>query len=66
MKLLRTWFIPLLILLIAWPFAGAARTEAASASAIQIYLNGDLLPSDTAPYLKPKENVTMVPLRVIS
>lgn len=63
---LRTWFIPLLILLIAWPFAGTARTEAASASVIQIYLNGDLLPSDTAPYLKPKENVTMVPLRVIS
>lgn len=63
---LRTWFIPLLILLIAWPFAGTARTEAASASVIQIYLNGDLLPSDTAPYLKPKVNVTMVPLRVIS
>ncbi|MFD1270050.1 family 10 glycosylhydrolase [Paenibacillus motobuensis] len=63
---LRTWFIPLLILLIVWPFAGAARTEAASASTIQIYLNGDLLPSDTTPYLKPKENVTMVPLRVIS
>ncbi|MCM3040265.1 family 10 glycosylhydrolase [Paenibacillus motobuensis] len=63
---LRTWFIPLLILLIAWPFAGTVRTEAASASVIQIYLNGDLLPSDTAPYLKPKENVTMVPLRVIS
>ncbi|NWL87422.1 hypothetical protein DMN77_07370 [Paenibacillus sp. 79R4] len=62
----RTWFIPLLILLIAWPFAGPVRTEAASASPIQIYLNGELLPSDTAPYLKPKENVTMVPLRIIS
>jgi len=65
---LRTWFVPLLILLIAWPSASAERAEAATASVgtIQIYLNGELLPSDTAPYLKPKENVTMVPLRVIS
>lgn len=63
---LRTWFIPLLVLLIAWPFAGAVQTEAAAAGSIQIFLNGERLPSDIAPYLKPKENVTMVPLRVVS
>ncbi|MNO21756.1 hypothetical protein D3C76_115320 [compost metagenome] len=28
-------------------------------------MDGTLVPSDTSPYIKPKENVTLVPLRVI-
>ncbi|MGG6309732.1 family 10 glycosylhydrolase [Paenibacillus macerans] len=60
----RTWFIPLLILVLLWPNVGKA--QAAAASDIQIILDGSVLSTDTSPYIKPKVNVTMVPLRVIS
>lgn len=60
----RTWFIPLLALVLLCPVFGKA--EAASYGTIEIYLDGVSLPSDTAPYIKQKQNVTMVPLRVIS
>lgn len=33
---------------------------------IQIYLDGKRIKSDVAPYIKPKVNLTMVPVRVIS
>ncbi|WP_373230883.1 family 10 glycosylhydrolase [Cohnella sp.] len=33
---------------------------------ISIYLNGDKINSDVPPYIVPKVNITMVPLRVIS
>lgn len=67
MKFLRTWMIPLLILMLIWPVAGTRNNAAAAAAGdIQIYLDGVLLPSDSAPYIKAAENVTMVPLRVIS
>ncbi|WP_410768238.1 family 10 glycosylhydrolase [Fontibacillus sp. BL9] len=67
MKFVRTWMIPLLILMIVWPMTGTQKSAAAPVSRdIQIFLDGALLPSDTAPYIKNAENVTMVPLRVIS
>lgn len=62
---LRTWIIPLLVMMIVWPSALTHRVEAASLKEISIYLDGKLIPSDTSPYIKPKDNVTMVPLRVI-
>lgn len=62
---LRIWLIPLLVMMLVWPSALTHRVEAASLKEISIYLDGDLIPSDTSPYIKPKENVTMVPLRVI-
>lgn len=39
---------------------------ASSAGGITLVLNGLPLKTDTAPYMKPKVNVTMVPARVIS
>ncbi|WP_110932337.1 family 10 glycosylhydrolase [Paenibacillus bouchesdurhonensis] len=60
----RTWFIPFIILLLIWPFSG--HTNAAAARPIEIILDGKVLTSDAPPYIKPKNNVTMVPLRVIS
>lgn len=59
----RTWFVPFLLLLI-WPLFGQA--NAAAARPIEIILDGRLLTSEAPPYIKPKNNVTMVPLRVIS
>ncbi|RUT47782.1 hypothetical protein EJP82_05215 [Paenibacillus anaericanus] len=64
MKSLRTWLIPLLILIMFSSTVG--QVGAASPRDITIYLDGVSLSSDAAPYIKPKENVTMVPLRVIS
>lgn len=64
MKSLRTWLIPLLILIMFSSTVG--QVGATSPRDITIYLDGVSLSSDTAPYIKPKENVTMVPLRVIS
>lgn len=67
MKLLRKMFIPLLIVMLAWPVSLTNQNAyAASSQDIRLYLDGVLLASDTSPYIKEKENVTMVPLRVIS
>lgn len=63
MKFLRAWMIPLLILMLIWP-GGSAKAE--SGNQITIFLDGTILQSDTPPYVKAKENVTMVPLRIIS
>ncbi|GIO38983.1 hypothetical protein J41TS12_38440 [Paenibacillus antibioticophila] len=63
MKFLRAWMIPLLILMLIWP-GGSAKAE--SGDQITIFLDGSILQSDTPPYVKAKENVTMVPLRIIS
>ncbi|MUG44804.1 family 10 glycosylhydrolase [Paenibacillus woosongensis] len=60
----RTWFFSFIILLLIWPFSGHA--DAAAARPIEIVLDGRILSSDSPPYIKPKNNVTMVPLRVIS
>lgn len=63
MKFLRTWMIPLLLLMLIWP-GGSAKAE--SGDRISIFLDGSLLQSDTPPYIKAEQNVTMVPLRIIS
>ncbi|AZK47045.1 family 10 glycosylhydrolase [Paenibacillus lentus] len=60
----RVWFIPFLILLLIWPFSDP--TSAVAARPIEIILDGKVLTSDSPPYIKPKNGVTMVPLRVIS
>lgn len=62
---LRTWIVPLLVMMLVWPSNITQRVEAASLKEISIYLDGGLIPSDTSPYIKPNDNVTMVPLRVI-
>ncbi len=49
-------------LILSWEFA-PDRTEAASQ--VQITLDGSVLSSDVAPYVRQDLNVTMVPLRVI-
>ncbi|MCM3784130.1 family 10 glycosylhydrolase [Neobacillus mesonae] len=54
----------LLVLLLA--VQGGIVTSAASATEIKIYLDGERLETDVAPYIASKVNVTMVPLRVIS
>lgn len=46
--------------------AGQAGAAAAAASDIGIFLDGEKIKSDVSPYVIPKQNVTMVPLRVIS
>lgn len=40
--------------------------DAKAASAISIYLDGQQLSADAPPYIMPKVNVTMVPLRIVS
>ncbi|GAA0135693.1 hypothetical protein YSY43_25330 [Paenibacillus sp. YSY-4.3] len=60
----RTWLFSFFILLLIWPFSG--HVNAAAARPIEIILDGQILSSDAPPYIKPKDNVTMVPLRVIS
>ncbi|WP_148932683.1 family 10 glycosylhydrolase [Paenibacillus methanolicus] len=45
--------------------AGGPKT-AEAAGVIRIYMDGEELASDVAPYVVPKANVTMVPLAVIS
>lgn len=60
----RAWFFSFLMILLIWPFSG--HTNAAAARPIEIILDGKVLLSDAPPYIKPKNNVTMVPLRVIS
>lgn len=40
--------------------------QAQTPSKISIYLNGSPIPTDVPPYIIPKLNITMVPLRVIS
>lgn len=59
------WFIPILVLLILWPYSGNT-PAAAAATDIRIVLDGEVLSTDASPYIKPGANVTMVPLRVIS
>lgn len=54
-----------MLLVVLLVLQGAPAISAASGE-ITIYLDGSQLQTDVAPYLKPKDNVTMVPLRVIS
>jgi uncharacterized lipoprotein YddW (UPF0748 family) len=61
---IRKWMIfalAMLCVLTVWNSAGAAATKD-----IEIYLDSKRIPSDVAPYIKPKVNFTMVPVRVIS
>lgn len=62
---LRKGFILLLIFVLGLQTAGLT-AQAASQKEIIIYLDGQRLESDVSPYILPKVNVTMVPLRVIS
>lgn len=60
----KKWLVPLLVFIMVWQVAATA--QASSNKVIQIFLDGKLLVSDTAPYIKPAEKITMVPARVIS
>ncbi|WP_419871218.1 family 10 glycosylhydrolase [Candidatus Pristimantibacillus sp. PTI5] len=62
---IRKWSILLLIAVICLSVA-APIGKAAGAAGIRIILNGKAIESEVAPYILPKVNVTMVPLRVIS
>jgi uncharacterized lipoprotein YddW (UPF0748 family) len=48
--------------LVLLPTTGHAQSKAD----IRIYLDGQRIESDVAPYIKPKVNLTMVPVRVVS
>lgn len=50
------------LILPLWP----GKSEVQAAVPISIYLNGTKLVTDAPPYLVPKKNITMVPLRAIS
>lgn len=50
--------------MLIWPLATSVQAD--TVKPIQIFLDGKVLKSDTAPYIKPKEQITMVPARVIS
>lgn len=56
----------LLSVFLVMSIVGAPVSSFAAAQPISIYLNGVKIKSDVAPYIVPKANVTMVPLRVIS
>ncbi|OPG96264.1 hypothetical protein B2I21_23205 [Chryseobacterium mucoviscidosis] len=62
---LRKGLILLLIFVLGLQTAGLT-AQAASQKEIIIYLDDQRLESDVSPYILPKVNVTMVPLRVIS
>ncbi|WP_438351805.1 family 10 glycosylhydrolase [Paenibacillus sp. FA6] len=62
---LKKWFLLVLMMIILFP--GINHTaEAQMTKRISVLLDGVPLTSDTAPYILPKLNITMVPLRVIS
>ncbi|MFS0871419.1 family 10 glycosylhydrolase [Paenibacillus xylanilyticus] len=61
----RNGLILLLIFILGLQTAGLS-AQAASPKEIVINLDGQRLESDVSPYILPKVNVTMVPLRVIS
>ncbi|MFM1651407.1 family 10 glycosylhydrolase [Brevibacillus sp. B_LB10_24] len=61
---LRKWFILLLMLALCVP--AMSLPVHAQAQGISIYLDGQKVESDVAPYILPSVGVTMVPLRVIS
>lgn len=63
---LRKWFMLLLMFVLCMPAMGTSVQAAQTTPAISIFLDGQQVRSDVAPYIIPKVNVTMVPLRVIS
>ncbi|WP_139990791.1 family 10 glycosylhydrolase [Paenibacillus paridis] len=62
---LGKWTIALLFTAMCLMVA-APVSQAAQATAIQIIMNGKTIESEVSPYIIPKVNVTMVPLRIIS
>ena len=60
----KKWLVTLLAFIMVWQVAAAA--QASANKEIQIFLDGNRLVSDTAPYIKSIEKITMVPARVIS
>ncbi|RXZ81819.1 hypothetical protein EBB07_12435 [Paenibacillaceae bacterium] len=60
-KLVQT----LLLIVLVFSVAGTS-AKAQSSTDISIVLDGKTIPSDVSPYIVPKINLTMVPLRVIS
>ncbi|MGN7469101.1 family 10 glycosylhydrolase [Brevibacillus sp. SAFN-007a] len=62
----RKWLMLLLMFVLCIPALGTSVQAAQAAPAISIFLDGQPVRSDVAPYIIPKVNVTMVPLRVIS
>lgn len=66
MLVLRKFMPVLLSVLLLCISLAESRSRADAAQPIRIYLDGVKINSDVAPYIVPKANVTMVPLRVIS
>lgn len=62
---LRKWFTLLFLFVLCVPSTNNT-VHAQTANRISIFLDGTQVNSDVAPYILPKQNVTMVPLRVIS
>ncbi|GAB6990437.1 family 10 glycosylhydrolase [Paenibacillus pini] len=62
----QRWMILALIFVIIFPVTSRSVQAETSKNNISIYLDDVQLVSDVPPYIMPKINVTMVPLRVIS
>ena len=62
----RARFVKWLTLTLFFSFVAPAAYAGASSPDIAIFLDGQKIDSDVSPYVVPKLNVTMVPLRVIS
>ncbi len=66
MKLLHRSWVVFLSLALCVTMLGTSISYAAKPLSISIYLDGNKIDSDVAPYIIPKVNITMVPLSVIS
>ncbi|WP_138754589.1 family 10 glycosylhydrolase [Paenibacillus sinopodophylli] len=62
----RKWTFWLLCAAICMSITAPLAQAAEASSGIRIILDGKMIDSDVTPYIIPKVNVTMVPLRVIS
>ncbi|MED5017547.1 family 10 glycosylhydrolase [Paenibacillus chibensis] len=60
------WMVLALVFVLFLPVTSRSVQAETSKKSITITLDGDKINSDVAPYIIPKVNVTMVPLRVIS
>ncbi|MBW7455055.1 copper amine oxidase N-terminal domain-containing protein, partial [Paenibacillus sepulcri] len=58
--------LAVLLFVVLWSQAAALNVHAQNYSTIKIFLDGQEIISDVSPYIVPKVDTTLVPLRVIS
>ncbi|WP_232698130.1 family 10 glycosylhydrolase [Brevibacillus daliensis] len=62
----RKWFTLLLLFALCTPMSGFSIQKVHADQGISIFLDGQQVHTDVAPFIIPNVNVTMVPLRIIS